>query len=186
MMMPLKTVTGRDIAALLNPRLAVLVTCCDLENKPNILTVAWHTPLAHRPPMLGISIGHTRYSHALIKERGEFAVNIVGQSLLEAVKICGMYTGEIDDKLDITHLGIRQAAHIHPPVLEDAVGVLECQVVDQVEAGDHTFFVGQVLLAQAREDCFSNVWSDAAVLQCLQRDQYGTFLGINGNGRAPF
>jgi len=175
----MKTVTGHNIAALLNPRLAVLVTCCDQNGKPNVLTVAWHTPLSHEPHLLGVSIAHSRYSHALIRDESEFAINIVGQSLLEAVRICGTYTGEIDNKLEIAGLQIRMAEYIRPPVLVDALGVLECRLVDQVETGDHTFFIGQVLLAQAREDCFGNAWKsqgEKAVLQCLQRDQYGTFL----------
>ena len=78
---PTKTITGREIAALLNPRLAVLVTCCDLAGEPNVFTVAWQTPLSHRPPLVGISVGCTRYSHRLISDTGEFVVNIVGRRL---------------------------------------------------------------------------------------------------------
>ena len=181
----MKTVTGHNIAALPNPHLAVLVTCCDYNGQPNVLTVAWHTPLSHQPPLLGISIAHSRYSHTLMRDEGEFMVNIVGQSLQEAVEICGTYTGEIDDKLDIAGLQIRMAKHVRPPVLLDALGVLECKVVDQVETGDHAFFIGQVLLALACDDCFSNAWKsqgDEAVLQCLQRDRYGTFLEGRSNG----
>lgn len=181
----MKTVAGRDISAMLNPRLAVLVTCCDSEGKPNVLTVAWHTPLSHRPPLVGISIAPTRYSHRLIQDVGEFVINIVGHNLLQAVRICGKYTGELDDKLAIAGLETCPAEKVHPPVLADAFGSLECRVIDQVETGDHTLFVGNVLVARAREDCFSNAWGntfDDAPLQCLQRDRYGACLNLKKNG----
>lgn len=175
----MKPVAGRDIAALLNPRLAVLVTCCDRDGRPNILTVAWHTPLSHWPPLLGISIAHTRYSHPLIQEEGEFVVNIVGVSLQDAVEVCGRYTGDIDNKFAIAGLKTGMAECVRPPVLVDALGVLECRVVNQVETGDHTFFVGQVMRACVRAECFSSAWEaggDDAVLQCLQHDRYGVFV----------
>jgi len=183
----MKTVTGHEIAALLNPRLAVLITSCDQHGRPNVMTVAWHTPLSHQPPLLGVSIARSRYSHFLIQETGEFIVNIVGQALVDAVKICGTYTGDVDDKLDIAGLRTRMATYVQPPVLLDAVGLLECRVVDQVETGDHTFFIGRVLLAQVRENCFDDAWISKdgdTVLQCLQRDQYGVFLKEGSNGSA--
>ncbi len=175
----MNTVTGREIAAMLNPRLAVLVTCCAPDGTPNVLTVAWHTPLSHYPPMVGIAIAPTRYSHPLIAGEGTFVLNIVGQSLLAAVKICGTYSGLNDNKFEIGDLHTRPAELIRPPVLADALGVLECKVVEAVETGDHTFFVGQVLLAQARQDSFAHSWKTSGtdpVLLCLQKDQYGTFM----------
>ena len=182
----MKTVTGREIAALLNPRLAVLVTCCDAYGKPNVLTVAWQTPLSHTPPLLGISVCHTRYSHRLIQNQGEFVVNVVGEDLRKAVEVCGTYSGEMDDKLAITGLKTFEAKTVMPPVLEDACGVLECRVVDAVETGDHTLFVGEVLQAQACEEQFSFAWeqgTDSPVLLCLQRNRYGVFAESKHNGR---
>lgn len=174
----MKTVTGREIAALLHPRLAVLVTCCDKEGTANLLTVAWHTPLSHEPPLLGISIAPARFSHGLIQETAEFAVNIVGPSLRRAVEICGERSGREVDKFNLAGLETQPAKYISPPVLSAALGVIECRVVQQVETGDHTFFVGEALHGEARMECFSNAWErpKGVVLQCLQRDRYGHFV----------
>ncbi|MCB2180303.1 flavin reductase family protein [bacterium] len=183
----MKIVTGRDIAALLNPRLAALVTCCEPDGTPNVLTVAWHTPLSHHPPLVGIGIAPTRFSHQLIADEGAFALNIVGQSLLTAVKICGTYSGRIDDKFAISDLETFPAENIRPPVLAGALGVMECKLVDEITTGDHAFFVGEVLLAKVRQECFSHAWkTDGAdpVLQCLQKDDYGTFVEWEFNGAA--
>ncbi len=181
-----KPVTGRDIAALLHPRLAVLVTCCDKDGKPNVLTVAWHTPLSHWPPLVGISIAHARYSHLLLEEVDEFVINIAGVSLQAAVEACGRYTGELDDKFAIAGLKTQRAECVAPPVLADALGMLECKVVNRVETGDHTFYIGQVMAARAQVDSFNNAWEGQgsdAVLQCLQHDRYGVFVELNSNGR---
>ena len=175
----METIPESNFAALLNPRLALLVTCCDSQGQPNVLAVAWHTPLSHVPPMLGISIGGTRYSHNLIQDTGDFAVNIMGVSMLNAVKICGELTGELDDKFSIAEMETKLARKISVPVLCDALGVLECRLENQVKTGDHTFFIGRVLYAEAHSGCFSRGWVDSredGVLLHLRKNHYTTFI----------
>jgi len=175
--MKYKTITGKEIAALLHPRPAVLVTCCDLNGAPNVLTVAWHTPLSYNPPLIGISIGLTRYSHNLISQVRQFVVNIVGISSIEALKNCGQYTGALDDKTSLSGLTLKAAHKVKPPLISAALGYLECQVEQEVDAGDHTFFIGRVMLAQAAETAFSNMWVSLIgdVPLCLQRDRFGVY-----------
>jgi len=180
-----KEITGRDIAALLNPRLAILVTCGDASDRPNVLTVAWHTPLSHQPPLVGISIGDSRYSHHLIAETGEFVINIVGDAFKDAVKLCGNCSGTDHNKAILAELHLLPAKTVHTPVIEGALGCLECRVVGQLPMGDHTFFVGEVLHAEAQAHAFSNTWeaSGRNVLLCWQRDIFSTgCLEENGHG----
>ena len=174
----MKTVTGSDISALLHPRLAVLVTCCDSKGSPNVLTIGWHTPLSHDPPLLGISVAPMRYSHKLIQETGVFAVNVMGLSEVEAARICGSLTGELDDKFAIANLDTHLASKISVPVLDDALGVLECRLENQVEVGDHTLFIGRVLHAQVNPIYFSQGWvanREGGALLCVHHDRYATF-----------
>jgi flavin reductase (DIM6/NTAB) family NADH-FMN oxidoreductase RutF len=170
-----KIVAGKEIAALLNPRPVVLVTCCEATGVPNILSVAWHTPLSHDPPMVGISIGLTRHSHALISNTGEFVVNVVSRDLQPAVELCGNLSGRDNDKVALSGLHLRPARYVRSPVISDALGHLECRVVQQTPAGDHTFFVAQVLHAEARADRFTDSWhpNRSDVLLCWQRDRFG-------------
>ncbi|MBN1538346.1 MAG: flavin reductase family protein [Anaerolineales bacterium] len=175
-----KTITGRDFAALLHPRPAILVTCCDTSGVSNILTIAWHTPLSYDPPLVGISVGVTRYSHSLISQVGEFVINIVDVSMIDALKTCGQYTGELDDKASLANLSLIPAKKVRPPLIAGANGYLECLVEQEVDAGDHTFFIAKVLLAQAAETAFSNMWvsPQGNIPLCLQRDQYGIYQDI--------
>ncbi len=174
----MQMIQGRGIAALLNPRPAVLVTCSDEHGAPNVLCVAWHTPLSHEPPLLGISLARQRYSHALICATGEFVVNVVSREFQAAVELCGSHSGRDLDKITAAGLDLQPACHVRPPLIGGALAHLECSLVRQVPAGDHTFFVGQVLYAEARPECFSLEGWDAArgdVLLCVQRDRFGSW-----------
>jgi len=155
----MKILQNTQFGGLLNPRLALLVTCCDTKGESNVLTIAWHTPLSHHPPLLGISVGITRYSHQLIESTGEFAVNILGASMVNAVRICGEYSGELDDKFTIAKLETRLAEQISVPVLRDALAILECKLYDQVPVGDHTLFIGEVVHVSVREGIYDHGWS---------------------------
>jgi flavin reductase (DIM6/NTAB) family NADH-FMN oxidoreductase RutF len=65
------------------------------------------------------------------------------------------------------------------PVLDDALGVLECRLENQVEAGDHTLFIGRVLHAQVNPEYYSQGWDankEDGVLMVVQRDRYTTFF----------
>ena len=170
-----KTIRGREIAALLNPRPVVLVTCCDAEGKPNVFSLAWHTPLSHDPALVGISIGRSHYSHSLIQATGEFVINIVGQGLLNAVVVCGNHSGADGDKSTLADLKLERARWVQAPLIADALGYLECRVAQEVSCGDHTLFVGHVIDAVARPDCFSDEWDliRGDVLLCRQRDHFG-------------
>lgn len=171
-------ISRNEFAALLNPRPAVLVTCCDSAGKPNVLTMIWLTPLSHDPPLIGISIGLSRLSHALVKATGEFVVNVVGQSFVTAVRVCGNSSGSDCDKIALAQLQLAPARFVRPPVILGALARLECRVVNEVPTGDHTLFVGSVVYAAARDGCFSKEWDPARgdVLLCLQRDHFGGFV----------
>jgi flavin reductase (DIM6/NTAB) family NADH-FMN oxidoreductase RutF len=175
----MKCIEGREIAALLNPRAAVLVTCCDGQGAPNVLAVAWHTPLSHNPPLVGVSIDNRHYSHQLICQTGEFALNVVPMAFQAAVEFCGLHHGRDMDKLQAAGLAVLPAGRIRPPLIAGALAHLECSLVDQVHTGDHTFFIGKVVYAEARTDCFRDAWQPVRgdVLLCLQRDRYVTWVG---------
>lgn len=171
-----KTVQGREIAALLNPRPVVLVTCCDAEGTPNVLSVAWHTPLSHDPALVGISVAMSRYSYGLIEEGGEFVINIVSVACQHAVEVCGQRSGREGDKLGPAGLKLEPARTVRPPLIAGALGTLECRVVDRLPCGDHVLFVGEVLSAMARAGSFGDAWEPGLgdVLLCRQRDRFGT------------
>ena len=69
------------------PLPAVMVSCGTME-KSNIITVAWTGILNTNPAMVYISVRPTRYSYNLIKEQGEFVINLTNEKLVSATDWC--------------------------------------------------------------------------------------------------
>ncbi|MDD6143465.1 MAG: flavin reductase family protein [bacterium] len=131
----------------LSPIPSVLVGCADPANgmKPNLITIAWAGVVCSKPPMVSISIRKERHSHALVKNTGEFTVNLIGKDLLKAMDFCGVKSGRDVDKF--AHLGITaipapglEAA----PAIAEAPAFLSCKVRQIIELGSHDMFIGEV------------------------------------------
>ena len=135
------------IAALLHPRPVVLVTCIDKQGRSNIVSVAWNMPVSHHPPLLVISVSPKRFSHKLLKETEEFVVNVPPYELMNEVEFCGSVSGKQVDKFKESGLTPKPARMVKPPIIEECLAHLECKIVNKVQAGDHTLFIGEVLTA---------------------------------------
>ncbi len=130
----------------------------DEEGKPNIITIAWSIPLSMSPPLVAISVGKTRYSHQLIKNTKEFVINIPSKGLAKQATICGSLSGRTVDKFKRSGLTPEPARCVKPPLIKECIAHLECQLVNEIETGDHTLFVGKVLAATAEENLFDVQW----------------------------
>lgn len=147
---------------LLHPRPTVLVSCL-LDGKPNIITVAWSTPLSHDPPLLGVSIGLERYSHEVIDKSGEFVVNVPTVELIEQTIFCGEKSGREVDKFKEAKLTPIPSLKVKAPSILECVAHLECKVAQRIRVGDHTLFVGEVLAARVNRGIFKRVFDPEKV-----------------------
>jgi len=136
------------------PMQAALVTCNDEKGKTNVITIAWHTAISKKPPLYGISIAPSRYSHDLIKKSKEFVINFAPYSLVEKINFCGTHTGKKTNKIDETKLRLTPGEKIKTPLLEECFAHLECKLYDTLTLGDHTFFIGEVVSILADENAF--------------------------------
>jgi len=143
---------------LINDGPVVLVTAA-YKGRMNVMAAAWTTPISSRPPLVGVAIHLGRFTHDLIKRSGEFALNIPGRPLADKVRLCGSVSGEdVEDKFKLAGLTPVEAKYISAPLIEECLGHLECAVVEAIELGDHTLFVGEVVAAQAEEEAFDGYW----------------------------
>ena len=131
-------------AALLAPVPPVMVTCGTHE-KPNIITVAWTGIINTHPPRLTIAVRPTRYSYALIRESGEFAVNLTPASLAREADFCGIYTGAKVDKFARTGLHPEQAQVVSCPIIAESPLSLECRVIEVLPQGTHDLFLVDIV-----------------------------------------
>ena len=134
----------------LYPLPAVMVSCGTME-KSNIITVAWTGILNTNPAMVYISVRPTRYSYNIIKNTGEFVINLTTRKLAYATDWCGVKTGAKVDKFKEMHLTKQKLNHINCPGIEESPVTIECKVKEIRPLGSHDMFIADVLSIDADE-----------------------------------
>lgn len=134
----------------LYPLPAVMVSCGNME-KSNIITVAWTGILNTNPATVYISVRPTRYSYNLIKEQGEFVINLTTKELARATDWCGVKTGAKVDKFKKMKLYKEKANFVTCPMIKESPVSVECKVKEIKELGSHHMFIAEVLAINADE-----------------------------------
>ena len=129
---------------------AVMVSCGTME-KSNILTVAWTGIINTNPAMCYISIRPERYSYNLIKESGEFVINLTTEKLTYATDWCGVKTGAKVDKFKEMNLTKEKMPNVKCPSIKESPVSIECKVKEIKELGSHHMFIAEVLSINADE-----------------------------------
>jgi len=112
------------------------------EGGYNLITIEWFMRTSIQPPMLAISVGHTRFSHVCLMANRRFNLWLPSRGQADLARLCGSVSGRTADKL--AGVDWFRGRHAQLPVLQGAAAVYECEVVTQVRSGDHTIFVGEV------------------------------------------
>jgi flavin reductase (DIM6/NTAB) family NADH-FMN oxidoreductase RutF len=134
------------------PEPVALAVSRDAErNRANVITLGWSMSTSHEPPMVAISVGHTRHSHKTIQESGEFVLVVPSEAQVEAVLFCGTHSGRDYDKFRETGLKPLAPSRLQTPLIDGACANFECKVVASCETGDHTIYVGEIV-ASHRDD----------------------------------
>ncbi len=129
----------------LYPRLTVLVSSGTVKT-PNALTIAWSTPLSVNPPLIGIAITNTRYSHEIIKKNKDFVVNIPNINQVDGSYYIGQISGsEEPKKLQQAGFTLEASHKIDAPRIKECQINLECKLENIYPIGDHDLFVGRVV-----------------------------------------
>ena len=115
----------------------------------NMFTANWLTQVSFEPPLLAVSVESDSHSIGLLRESGVFAVSIYSTDQREQAGLLGKRWKLRPDKIeDVPYqLGVTGC-----PILEGAPGVVECRVIDSMEAGDSTVFLAEVIHAQVQSE----------------------------------
>ena len=164
-------------STLLNTEPPVLVSCGS-PDKPNLITVGWCGTICTQPPMVSISFRPERYSYGLIKDSGEFVINLPTESLTRAVDWCGVKSGRNADKFAAMHLTAAPAAKVGTVLLEQSPVNLECKVTQRIPLGSHDLFLAQVVAVDVDESLL-----DESGKLCLNRAElivysHGDYLAL--------
>ena len=139
--------------AMLAPTPPVMVTCGNGE-KANIITVAWTGITNTVPPKTYISVRPSRHSHAMIKESGEFVLNLTPSTLVRAADYCGTYTGAKVDKFAKCKLTKQFVDEVKAPLIAEAPLSICCRVTDVMPLGSHDMFLADIVAVYADDTLF--------------------------------
>lgn len=134
---------------MLYPLPVVLVSAADNAGETNVFTVAWTGTICSDPPMVSISVRPERYSYHMIKETGEFVINLTTKELAFATDYCGVVSGRDVDKFKKMKFTPLKADVVRAPLLNESPVNIECVVEDVKPLGTHDMFLAKVVAVHA-------------------------------------
>ena len=134
---------------MLYPLPAVMVSCGDCDGESNIITVAWTGTVCSDPPMVYVSVRPERHSFSMIRESGEFVINLVTEELARAMDYCGVRSGKDHDKWKECRLTRVPAETVRCPLIAESPVNIECRVVSETDLGSHHMFLARVTAVKA-------------------------------------
>ena len=130
--------------ALTAPLPPVMVTVGDMESS-NIITIGWTGILSTIPPRTYISVRPERYSYKMLKDNGEFVINLTTASQARVVDYAGIYTGAKVDKFKECKLTKLASKEVSAPTIAECPLALECRVVEVIPMGTHDVFIADIV-----------------------------------------
>jgi len=124
------------------------------DGQPNIMVVSWGGICCTAPPCVAISLRKTRLTYTNIIESNAFTLNVPSQQYLVETDYLGMVSGIDADKFSVTGLTAVRSEMVNAPYVKEFPLVMECRVLQSIDIGSHTQFIGQIV----------DVKSDDAVL----------------------
>jgi len=130
----------------------VLAAVGDGKGNNNVLTIALVHMFSFNPPVLGIGVSPTRYSFELMESSDDFSINIPGKELVEEVLYCGQRSGREVDKFEDCGFVASPGKKIKSPTIAECMVNLECIKRQRINAGDHVWYLGEVVHAEMAKD----------------------------------
>ncbi|MBW2092690.1 MAG: flavin reductase family protein, partial [Deltaproteobacteria bacterium] len=135
--------------ALIFPTPVWVIGSYNREGKPNVMTAAWGGICCSKPPCVTISLRKATYTHGNICDRKAFTVNVPSDTYAHEADYFGMATGKKVDKFAVTGLTPAKSELVDAPYVKEFPLILECRVINTLEVGLHTMFVGEILDVKA-------------------------------------
>ena len=129
---------------MLYPLPAVMVSCGKCGVNANIITLAWAGTVCSSPAMVSVSIRPERYSYQIIRDSGEFVINLTTRRLVRAMDYCGVRSGRDTDKFEAVKLTAGTASKVEAPIICESPVNIECRVKQVIELGSHHMFIANV------------------------------------------
>ena len=126
-----------------------MISCGSTPEDYNLFTVSWMGTICSNPPMCYISVRKERHSYNIIKESGEFVINLTNEDLAFAADWCGVRSGKDYNKFAEMKLTPVQGEIVKAPIVQESPLCIECKVKKIIELGSHDMFISDVINIQA-------------------------------------
>ncbi len=134
------------------PESCVFVLSVDKQGKPGGMIAGWSMRCSLDPPLYAVSLQKQGYTHELIRQSREFVIAVPNKELEEALLFFGSTHSNEVDKFSETGVRTALAKKVRTPLLTDATLNFECELLNEVDAGDHLLFIGTVVAAHINQN----------------------------------
>lgn len=141
---------------LLYPAPVLVVGSYDKDGKPNIMTAAWGGICCSKPPCVTISLRQATYTYGNLMDRKAYTLNIPSRTYAAHADHAGLVSGRTEDKFATLGLTPVKSDLVDAPYIAEFPMVLECKVINTVEIGLHTQFIGEIMDVKVQEECLSD------------------------------
>ena len=150
----------------------VMAVTLDKRERPNIIGLSWWTFTSWDPFMIAISVEHKRYSHECLEHHKEFVLCFPSEGQAKDAWLCGTKSGRDVDKFQLTNFKPIQAGNISVPMIDGVTVAYGCKIVNQIETGDHTLYIANVV----------SIYGDPKKVNHLYSIHYTKFISIGSKG----
>lgn len=147
--------------------------------KPNIITLSWAANVCSEPPTVVVGIRPSRHSHALVRDAGNFVLNIPSRALFSATVFCGTKSGRDYDKFTECGLTAIRSSKIKSPMIKECPINIECETRQIVTLGAHDLFIAEVVAVHV-DEC---VLDESGKLRPGKAELF-TYLPLSGQYRS--
>ncbi len=146
-----------------------------MDARINLMAITWVNWMSTNPPLVGMTVHPSSFSHHLLRQTGDFVLNVIGSDLIDLTHQLGTTSGRTLDKMRTFDVATRWGREVKALTLSYALAALECEVVNYQKTGDQAFFTGEVRYAAVDEDSWDGRWKEGAdLVHYLGGDRYLT------------
>ncbi len=168
---------------MLYPLPAVMVSCGVYDggedtSRSNVFTAAWCGTVCSAPAMVYVSVRPSRYSHDIIRDSGEFVINLTTERLCAAADQAGVISGRDVDKFARLNLTPEKAQQVQCPLIKESPVNIECRVTQMIPLGSHDMFLAKVLCVHVDESLLDDKGRLALEKAKLITYSHGTYQSL--------
>ena len=122
------------------------------DNTPNIMTAAWAGICCSEPPCVTVSLQKSRATYENIMKHKAFTINIPSSRQAAEADYVGIVSGKTTDKFAAARLTAVKSELVDAPYVGEFPLIIECRLLQTVELGIHTQFIGEIVDIKAEDD----------------------------------